>query len=125
MRTTLGTISVYHTAYNFYTEEHQHLLSLIADHAGQAIESALEYERTRQLALTDHLTGLVERHLARDHDEPSRRADDVGVAAAHRRRDTHRRECVADVAHAAAAAGENHPEQTLQASDNLHPGLSS
>jgi diguanylate cyclase (GGDEF)-like protein len=62
---TLGTISVYHSAYNFYTDEHRRLLTIIADHAGQAIESAHEYEATHQLALTDPLTGLSNaRHLS-------------------------------------------------------------
>jgi diguanylate cyclase (GGDEF)-like protein len=61
----LGVLSVYHSAYNFYTEENRRLLTMIADHAGQAIENAWEYESTRRLALTDHLTGLGNaRHLS-------------------------------------------------------------
>ncbi|MBI3912013.1 MAG: diguanylate cyclase [Armatimonadetes bacterium] len=54
----LGTISLYHTDYNHFTEVHVRRLTIIAEHAALAIENAREYERTRLLALTDPLTGL-------------------------------------------------------------------
>jgi GGDEF domain-containing protein len=55
---TVGTISLYSGALHFYTEEHLRLLTIVADHAVSAIENARCFERTRELALTDALTGL-------------------------------------------------------------------
>jgi diguanylate cyclase (GGDEF)-like protein/putative nucleotidyltransferase with HDIG domain len=55
---TLGTISVYHAGYNIYTEDHARLLTLIADHAANTIESARRLQESQEMALTDALTGL-------------------------------------------------------------------
>jgi diguanylate cyclase (GGDEF)-like protein/putative nucleotidyltransferase with HDIG domain len=55
---TVGTLSLYSCMAYFYTEEHQRLLTIVADHAVTAIENARCFEETRELALTDALTGL-------------------------------------------------------------------
>jgi len=55
---TVGTLSLYSCTAYFYTEEHQRLLTIVADHAVTAIENARCFEETRELALTDALTGL-------------------------------------------------------------------
>jgi diguanylate cyclase (GGDEF)-like protein len=56
---TVGTISLYHRGYNFYTEDHRRLLTIIADHAAPAIDNARQFEQTQELAMTDSLTGLA------------------------------------------------------------------
>jgi diguanylate cyclase (GGDEF)-like protein len=55
---TVGTLSLYSCTLHFYTAEHQRLLTIVADHAVTAIENARRFEQTRELALTDALTGL-------------------------------------------------------------------
>jgi putative nucleotidyltransferase with HDIG domain len=56
---TVGTISLYSGArQDFYTAEHLRLLTIVADHAVTAVENARQFERTRELAMTDALTGL-------------------------------------------------------------------
>jgi diguanylate cyclase (GGDEF)-like protein/putative nucleotidyltransferase with HDIG domain len=55
---TVGTISLYSGALHFYIEEHLRLLTIVADHAVTAIENARCFERTREQAMTDALTGL-------------------------------------------------------------------
>jgi putative nucleotidyltransferase with HDIG domain len=56
---TVGTISLYSASLHFfYTEEHLRLLTIVADHAVTAVENARRFERTRELAMTDALTGL-------------------------------------------------------------------
>jgi diguanylate cyclase (GGDEF)-like protein/putative nucleotidyltransferase with HDIG domain len=55
----VGTISLYHQGYNFYTEDHRRLLTIIADHAAPAIDNARQFEQTQELAMTDALTGLA------------------------------------------------------------------
>jgi diguanylate cyclase (GGDEF)-like protein/putative nucleotidyltransferase with HDIG domain len=54
----IGALTLYHTGYNFYKPHHLRLVTLVAEHAGPALESARQFARTRQLALEDTLTGL-------------------------------------------------------------------
>lgn len=54
----LGTLSVYHSSYNIYTDDHARLLELIAEHAANSIYSARRLQDTDQMVLTDPLTGL-------------------------------------------------------------------
>lgn len=54
----LGTLSVYHSSYNIYTDDHARLLELIAEHAANSIYSARRLHETDQMVLTDPLTGL-------------------------------------------------------------------
>lgn len=54
----IGTITLYHTSYNYFKPHHQRLLTLIAEHAAPALEGARQFTRTRQLAMEDNLTSL-------------------------------------------------------------------
>lgn len=64
---TVGTISLYHRGYNFYTENQRRLLTIIADHAAPAIENARQFEQTQELAMTDSLTGLANARALSEH----------------------------------------------------------
>ncbi|HEY3413413.1 MAG TPA: HD domain-containing phosphohydrolase [Armatimonadota bacterium] len=55
----LGTISVYHSSYNIYTDDHARLMELIAEHAANNIYSARRLEQTEEMVLSDPLTGLA------------------------------------------------------------------
>ncbi|HUT74903.1 MAG TPA: diguanylate cyclase [Armatimonadota bacterium] len=57
-REIVGVISLYHEQQHAFTEDHQRLLGIVARQASLAIENAREFERTKQSALTDSLTGL-------------------------------------------------------------------
>ncbi|UCH35601.1 MAG: diguanylate cyclase [Armatimonadota bacterium] len=57
-REIIGVISLYHTQKQVFTEDHQRLLSIVARQASLAVENAREFERTKESALTDNLTGL-------------------------------------------------------------------
>lgn len=54
----LGTLSVYDSSYNIYTEDHVRLLVLIADHIANSIYGAQLLHQTEEMALRDPLTGL-------------------------------------------------------------------
>jgi diguanylate cyclase (GGDEF)-like protein/putative nucleotidyltransferase with HDIG domain len=53
-----GAITLYSTSRATYTTEHVRLLETVARHASSALHNALVFERTRESALTDPLTGL-------------------------------------------------------------------
>lgn len=55
---TLGTLSLYDTSYNIYTEDHRRLLGLIAEHTANSIYGAQRVHQTEALALKDPLTGM-------------------------------------------------------------------
>jgi diguanylate cyclase (GGDEF)-like protein/putative nucleotidyltransferase with HDIG domain len=57
-REVIGVISIYHTDKHAFTEDHQRLISIVARQASLAIENAREFERTKESAMTDNLTGL-------------------------------------------------------------------
>lgn len=54
----LGTINLYHPDENAFTSHDQHLLETIAERAALALYNGLLFERTRNHAHTDTLTGL-------------------------------------------------------------------
>jgi len=64
---TLGVLSVYAEADTEYTEQHVRLLKIVAGHASTALQNARTFERTHELALTDHLTGLANTRHLRQH----------------------------------------------------------
>ncbi|MDT5262586.1 MAG: hypothetical protein QOC61_1590 [Acidobacteriota bacterium] len=53
-----GAITLYSKADGAYTIEHLHMLESVCLHTSGALSNALIYERTKESALTDHLTGL-------------------------------------------------------------------
>ncbi len=53
-----GALTLYNSERNAYTNEHQRILEMISLHAANAIHNALMYEKNRETALFDTLTGL-------------------------------------------------------------------
>jgi diguanylate cyclase (GGDEF)-like protein/putative nucleotidyltransferase with HDIG domain len=67
---TLGALAVYTTGYSIMTGHHLNVLNILAEHAAAAIQNSRRFERQRELAHTDPLTGLANsrslvRHLER------------------------------------------------------------
>jgi diguanylate cyclase (GGDEF)-like protein/putative nucleotidyltransferase with HDIG domain len=61
----LGTVNLYHERIRAFDSEDLSVLRAVAERAGRAIHKAREYDRTRESAFTDPLTGLYNaRHLA-------------------------------------------------------------
>jgi len=54
----IGTINLYDTKDNAFSDEDFRILSTVAPQIGKAIQNALLFERTKESALTDPLTGL-------------------------------------------------------------------
>jgi diguanylate cyclase (GGDEF)-like protein/putative nucleotidyltransferase with HDIG domain len=74
----LGVLAVYTLAYSVLTEHHLHVLNILAEHATGAIVNRHRFERQRELAFTDPLTGVANsrslvRHLERLTFEGARR----------------------------------------------------
>ncbi|MCA1591966.1 MAG: diguanylate cyclase [Acidobacteria bacterium] len=57
-----GAITLYSTTAPCYTTEHVRLLEFVALHASSALNNALMYEKTKERALSDPLTGLPNSH---------------------------------------------------------------
>lgn len=53
-----GALTLYHLERNAYTNEHLRLLEIVSLHAANAIYNAISYEKSRETALFDTLTGL-------------------------------------------------------------------
>jgi diguanylate cyclase (GGDEF)-like protein len=65
-----GAITLFSKRAGSYTAEHLRLLEMVCLHTSGALNNALTYERTRESALTDHLTGLPNSralHLTLEH----------------------------------------------------------
>ncbi|HJQ33276.1 MAG TPA: diguanylate cyclase [Pyrinomonadaceae bacterium] len=65
-----GAITLFSKRGGAYTVEHLRLLETVCLHTSGALNNALTYERTRESALTDHLTGLPNAralHLTLEH----------------------------------------------------------
>lgn len=54
----IGTINLYHVVPNAFDEECLDLMNALAPQVGRAIRNSLLFERTKEFALTDMLTGL-------------------------------------------------------------------
>lgn len=54
----IGTLSVYHTRPDFYTDDHRRLLEHVSEQAAAVIANSITYEQTREDSLSDPLTGL-------------------------------------------------------------------
>ena len=54
----MGTINLYHTKQNAFSEEDFRLLSAVSPQIGKAIQNAMLFKQTTESAMTDVLTGL-------------------------------------------------------------------
>jgi diguanylate cyclase (GGDEF)-like protein/putative nucleotidyltransferase with HDIG domain len=54
----IGTLAVYHTETDFYTDDHRRLLDRVSEQAAAVIRNSLVFEQTQEDSLTDPLTGL-------------------------------------------------------------------
>jgi len=55
----IGTIVVFHTEAESYTEDHRRVLDAVAGQAAAVVHNALTFERTQEQAFKDGLTGLA------------------------------------------------------------------
>jgi diguanylate cyclase (GGDEF)-like protein len=67
----IGTLAVYHTTADFYTDDHRRLLERVSKQASAVINNSIVFEQTQEDSLTDPLTGLPNTrfmfmHLARE-----------------------------------------------------------
>jgi diguanylate cyclase (GGDEF)-like protein/putative nucleotidyltransferase with HDIG domain len=54
----IGTLAVYHTEPDFYTDDHRRLLDRVSEQASAVIHNSMVFEQTQEDSLTDPLTGL-------------------------------------------------------------------
>ena len=54
----IGTLAVYHTEPDFYTDDHRRLLDRVSKQASAVIHNSIVFEQTQEDSLTDPLTGL-------------------------------------------------------------------
>jgi diguanylate cyclase (GGDEF)-like protein/putative nucleotidyltransferase with HDIG domain len=54
----IGTLGVYHSRSDFYTDDHRRLLDRICEQAAAVIHNSIVFEQTQEDSLTDPLTGL-------------------------------------------------------------------
>jgi len=54
----IGTLAVYSTQADFYTDDHRRLLDRISEQASAVIHNSIVFEQTQEDSLTDPLTGL-------------------------------------------------------------------
>jgi len=67
----IGTLAVYHTQSDFYTDDHRRLLDRVSEQTSAVIHNSIVFEQTQEDSLTDALTGLPNTrymfmHLARE-----------------------------------------------------------
>ncbi len=54
----IGTLAVYHSKPDFYTDDHRRLLDRVSEQASAVIHNSIVFEQTQEDSLTDPLTGL-------------------------------------------------------------------
>jgi diguanylate cyclase (GGDEF)-like protein len=54
----IGTLGVYHTVADSYTDDHRRLLERVSEQAAAVIHNSMVFEQTQEDSLTDPLTGL-------------------------------------------------------------------
>jgi diguanylate cyclase (GGDEF)-like protein/putative nucleotidyltransferase with HDIG domain len=54
----IGTLAVYSTKSDFYTDDHRRLLDRVSEQASAVIHNSIVFEQTQEDSLTDPLTGL-------------------------------------------------------------------
>jgi diguanylate cyclase (GGDEF)-like protein/putative nucleotidyltransferase with HDIG domain len=80
----IGTLSLFHTESNRYTEDHRRLIERVAEQAGAVIHNSIVFEQTQEDSLTDPLTSLPNRrsmfvHLSRELARAERLKSDVAL----------------------------------------------
>jgi diguanylate cyclase (GGDEF)-like protein/putative nucleotidyltransferase with HDIG domain len=70
----IGSLALFHTAADRYTEDHRRLLVRVAEQTAAVLSNSLVFEQTQEESLTDPLTGLPNRRsmMARLNNEISR-----------------------------------------------------
>jgi diguanylate cyclase (GGDEF)-like protein/putative nucleotidyltransferase with HDIG domain len=54
----IGTLALYHSKPDFYTDDHRRLLDRVSEQASAVIHNSIVFEQTQEDSLTDPLTGL-------------------------------------------------------------------
>jgi diguanylate cyclase (GGDEF)-like protein/putative nucleotidyltransferase with HDIG domain len=67
----IGSLALYHTEKDRYSEDHRRLIERVGEQAGAVLHNAIVFEQTQEDSLTDPLTGLPNRrsmfvHLSRE-----------------------------------------------------------
>jgi len=63
----LGLMALDSVSRDFYTQRHQEIAEMMANHVAMAIEQACLYKNMQEMAKTDSLTGIGNRHSLRIH----------------------------------------------------------
>jgi diguanylate cyclase (GGDEF)-like protein len=80
----IGTLAVYSTQVDFYTDDHRRLLDRVSEQASAVIHNSILFEQTQEDSLTDPLTGLPNTrfmfmHLTRELARAERLKADVAL----------------------------------------------
>jgi len=80
----VGVFSVYDVEPGTYTEDHRRLFERVAEQTGTALHNSLVFERTKEDALTDQLTGLpnrrwLSRYLPQELSRADRPSNEVAI----------------------------------------------
>ena len=80
----VGVFSVYHVDPERYTEDHRRLFERVVEQTGTALHNSLVFERTKEDALTDQLTGLpnrrwLSRYLPQELSRADRPSNEVAI----------------------------------------------
>lgn len=80
----IGTLAVYHTEPDFYTDDHRRLLDRVSEQASAVIHNSIVFEQTQEDSLTDPLTGLPNTrfmflHLSRELARAERMKSEVAL----------------------------------------------
>ena len=80
----IGTLAVYHTESDFYTDDHRRLLDRVSEQASAVIHNSMVFEQTQEDSLTDPLTGLPNTrymflHLSRELARAERMKSEVAL----------------------------------------------
>ena len=80
----IGTLAVYHTTANIYTDDHRRLLDRISEQAAAVIHNSMVFEQTQEDSLTDPLTELpntrqLYMHLSRELSRATRLKSEIAL----------------------------------------------
>ncbi|HTM34820.1 MAG TPA: sensor domain-containing diguanylate cyclase, partial [Vicinamibacterales bacterium] len=80
----IGTLAVYHSEPDFYTDDHRRLLDRVSEQASAVINNSMVFEQTQEDSLTDPLTGLPNTrymflHLSREFARAERMKSEVAL----------------------------------------------